>query len=306
VAAIDCGTNSIRLLIAEIGTGGLVDVDRRMIAVRLGEGVDRTGHLAPDALERTFAACEQYRALIADARALRTRFVATSASRDADNAEEFTAGVRAILGVDPEVISGDEEAQLSFDGATRGVRHDGRVLVFDIGGGSTEFVLGERRAGAAISVDLGCVRFTERFAHHDPVTPQEHARIEAACEQLLDRVCATVPLADASTVIGLAGTVTTVAALALGLEEYDPERIHRSVISTEDVSAVARSLVAMTAGQRAALPIMHPGRADVVGVGAVILDRIMARTSVTELIASEHDILDGIAWSLAAARTSAD
>lgn len=298
VAAIDCGTNSLRLLVARVVGDRLVDLDRRMLVVRLGEGVDRTGEISPAALERAFAGCEQYRSIIAGHGAPRLRFVATSASRDASNAGVFTAGVRRILGVTPEVITGAEEAELSFLGATRGVPHRRPVLVFDIGGGSTEFVLGDEAPRQAISVDMGCVRFHERYLPGDPPGPDEVRAAEAAAATLLDDVAQAVDLTTAHDVIGTAGTVTTVAAIALGLPEYDASQIHGTRIATRDVTAVADRLAAMTVAQRLALPVMHPGRADVIASGALLMAAILRRIGTPDVVASEHDILDGIAWSL--------
>jgi exopolyphosphatase/guanosine-5'-triphosphate,3'-diphosphate pyrophosphatase len=298
VAAVDCGTNSIRLLVADLDpeTGELRDLDRRMTIVRLGQDVDRTGRLAPEALERTFAACREYAAVIAGHGAKQVRFVATSASRDAENRDVFVDGVREILGVEPEVISGDEEAQLSFTGATRELSPtDGLVppyLVFDLGGGSTEFVLGSDRVEAARSVDIGCVRMTER---HGDDTLSMRADIKRA----LDLAAETVPLTTAATLVGLAGTVTTVAAIALDLPAYDSAAIHHSRIPLARVREVAELLLASTPEQRAAIPVMHPGRVDVIGAGALVLLAIMERSGARELVVSEHDILDGIAWSTA-------
>ncbi len=297
VAAVDCGTNSIRLLVADVGDT-LVELDRRMQIVRLGEGVDRTGELAEPALARTFAACREYQKVVAELGAEQIRFVATSASRDARNSAVFVAGVERILGVRPEVVSGEEEAALSFTGAMRGSGIERPAVVFDIGGGSTEFIYGSRRPAAAVSVDMGCVRFTERFAAEDPMTPAEVTAIRSAAGELLDRVEQQVPLHDARALVGLAGTVTTVTALALGLREYDSRRIHLATVPREAVRRVADELVAMSAGQRGALGVMHPGRADVIAAGSLILDEIMQRTGARSLTASEHDILDGIAWSI--------
>jgi exopolyphosphatase/guanosine-5'-triphosphate,3'-diphosphate pyrophosphatase len=307
VAAIDCGTNSIRLLIADVDpvAGTLTDVVRLMEVVRLGEGVDQTGRLSEAALERTFAACGRYASIIATHGVQRVRFVATSASRDAENREVFVGGVLERIGVEPEVVSGDEEARLSFDGATRelGAAGDGPFLVLDIGGGSTEFVLGQTSPDAAQSVDMGCVRLTERHLRSDPPTRQEIAAARVDIEALIDRAAETVPLGEARTVVGLAGSVTTVAALALGLAEYDSEAIHLSRIRSADVHEVTDRLLAMTRAERAVLPVMHPGRVDVIGGGAlvldVILDRVGALTDLDSVVVSEHDILDGIAWSLA-------
>ena len=310
VAAIDCGTNSIRLLVADADpvTGELTELDRRMRIVRLGQGVDRTGRLAPDALERTFAACREYAAVVKELGAERMRFVATSASRDAENSDEFVRGVLDILGVEPEVISGDQEAQFSFDGATRELAGSDHLakpyLVVDIGGGSTEFVVGDDEVGAARSVDMGCVRMTERHLVQDgtvvdPPTPDRVAAIRADIAVALDLVEETVPIAGAATLVGLAGTVTTVAAIALELTEYDPEAIHHSRVSFEQVQEITGRLLASTHEERAAIPAMHPGRVDVIASGALILLAVMERTGAREVVVSEHDILDGIALSVA-------
>ncbi|MFD3420233.1 Ppx/GppA phosphatase family protein [Streptomyces decoyicus] len=310
VAAIDCGTNSIRLLVADAdpATGELKDLDRRMQIVRLGQGVDRTGRLAPEALERTFAACREYAAVIKGLGAERVRFVATSASRDAENRDDFVRGVVDILGVEPEVITGDQEAEFSFNGATKELtaRADLKrpFLVVDIGGGSTEFVLGSESVRAARSVDVGCVRMTERHLVHggdisDPPAPGQIAAIKADVAAALDRAEETVPLSEAATLVGLAGSVTTVAAIALGLGQYDSEAIHHSRISLAKVREITGMLLSSTHAERAAIPVMHPGRVDVIAAGALVLLSIMERTGAGEVVVSEHDILDGIAWSLA-------
>ncbi|MET8952386.1 Ppx/GppA phosphatase family protein [Streptomyces sp. NPDC004393] len=310
VAAVDCGTNSIRLLVADAdpATGELVELDRRMTIVRLGQGVDRTGRLAPEALERTFAACREYAEIIKGYGAERLRFVATSASRDAENRDEFVRGVLDILGVEPEVISGDQEAEFSFMGATKELA--GRddlarpYLVVDIGGGSTEFVVGDDRVDGARSVDIGCVRMTERhLVHHgavtDPPTEEQIAAIRSDIDAALDLVEQTVPLHEAHTLVGLAGSVTTVSAIAQELPEYDSTRIHHSRISLERVREITEWLLRSTHAERAAIPSMHPGRVDVIGAGALVLLAIMERIGATEVVVSEHDILDGIAWSVA-------
>ncbi|WP_049557209.1 Ppx/GppA phosphatase family protein [Nonomuraea sp. SBT364] len=312
VAAVDCGTNSVRLLVADVGDDTLTDVERRMEIVRLGEGVDRTGRLSSDALERTFGAMLRYRELIDRHGATATRVVATSATRDADNRDRFTDGVREIFGVAPEVVTGAEEAELSFSGATRGLLRlspetevpQGPLppyLVVDIGGGSTEFVVGSRHAEAAISVDIGCVRLTERHLRDagDPPSAPALEAVVADIEAALDRVEAEIPIRQAHTLVGLAGSVTTVAGIALGLPEYDSARIHHSRISAAQVHEVTRRLLAMTHGERAALAVMHPGRVDVIGAGALILDRLVRRFAFSQVVVSEHDILDGIAWSMA-------
>ncbi|MFE4689515.1 exopolyphosphatase [Streptomyces sp. NPDC056749] len=310
VAAIDCGTNSIRLLVADVdpATGDFTELDRRMRIVRLGQGVDRTGRLAPEALERTFDACRDYAAAIKELGAERIRFVATSASRDAENSDTFVRGVLEILGVEPEVVTGDREAQLSFDGATKelvgGDHLEKPYLVVDIGGGSTEFVVGDDRVRAARSVDIGCVRMTERHlvvdgTVVDPPTPDRIAAIRADVDAALDLAEETVPISSAATLVGLAGTVTTVAAMALGLEEYDSEAIHHSRVSVERVREITERLLASTHEERAAIPAMHPGRVDVIASGALVLLAVMERTGAREVVVSEHDILDGIAWSAA-------
>jgi exopolyphosphatase / guanosine-5'-triphosphate,3'-diphosphate pyrophosphatase len=309
VAAVDCGTNSLRLLVADVdpAAGLLTDVDRRLELVRLGQGVDATGRLAPDALARTLQVLRGYAAIIEAAGVSAVRVVATSATRDAANAAEFVAGVRGVLGIEPEVLSGEEEARLSFAGATLELvgRAAAPYLVADIGGGSTEFVLGDPAsagphgpAEAAVSVNIGCVRLTERHLHGDPPTGAEVAAARADIDAALDVVEAKVAVAGARTLVGLAGSVTTVAALALGLDRYDPDRIHHARISAAAVRGQALRLLGQTRAERAALPVMHPGRVDVIGAGALVLMRIMERFGFGEVLVSEHDILDGLAWSL--------
>lgn len=310
VAAVDCGTNSIRLLVADADprTGELTELDRRMTIVRLGQGVDRTGRLAPEALERTFAACHAYAEAIKEHGAERLRFVATSASRDAENRDEFVRGVLDILGVEPEVVTGDQEAEFSFTGATRELagRDDLATpyLVVDIGGGSTEFVVGADRVRAARSVDVGCVRMTERHLVRDgvvtdPPTAEQVAAMRADIEAALDLAEETVPLREARTLVGLAGSVTTIAAIALDLAEYDSERIHHSRVPIARVREITEWLLRSTHAERAAVPSMHPGRVDVIGAGALVLLSIMERTGAGEVVVSEHDILDGIAFKVA-------
>ena len=326
VAAIDCGTNSIRLLIAETRSTAndsersrgsshpdqpspatLADLTREMRIVRLGEGVDRTGRLSGAALDRTMVALREYAGLIAGAGPEAIRMVATSATRDAANSREFTDRVVEVLGIAPEVITGDEEAWLSFTGATRELAGTplaegpcpAPCLVTDIGGGSTEFIVGDSAGIAgARSVNIGCVRLTERHLPGDPPAPREVAAAVADIDAALDLVAAGIPAASARTLIGLAGSVTTVAAIALGLDGYDPVRIHHARVPAERVREIAGELLAMTRAERAAIPAMHPGRVDVIGAGALILDRIMTRLRFTEVLVSEHDILDGIAWSV--------
>lgn len=309
VAAIDCGTNSIRLLVADLPDASagpeapLVDLSRRMEIVRLGQDVDRTGRLADEAIERTRVALESYTAQIRQLGAERVRMCATSASRDATNAEVFRTMVRETLGVAPEVVSGDEEARLSFTGAVRGLAADAQppYLVVDIGGGSTEFVVGDREHGvrAGVSMDIGCVRMTERHLAGDPPSAAQIAAAEADITAVVDRALAAVPGREAATLVGLAGSVTTVVALAQNLSEYDPARIHHARVSYDDVARVTADLLGKSREQRLAYPVMHPGRADVIGAGALVLRIIMERAGMSSVVASEHDILDGIAWSLA-------
>jgi exopolyphosphatase/guanosine-5'-triphosphate,3'-diphosphate pyrophosphatase len=318
VAAIDCGTNSLRLLIADVDPASheLTDVERRMEIVRLGQGVDATGRLAPQALERTFRVLSQYAGQVTAARAGAVRMVATSATRDASNAAEFTRGVQDVLGVLPEVITGQEEARLSFTGATAELGGPGAAgpdaaagpgpkppfLVVDIGGGSTEFVLGSATAAdelAAISVNIGCVRLTERHLHSDPPSAVEITAASADIDRGLDEVAAAVPVARARTLVGLAGSVTTITAIALGLPAYDPRLTHHARLSAGDVRRVTGQLLGQSREQRAAIGSLHPGRVDVIGAGALILDRLMDRFGFADMVTSEHDILDGIAWSIA-------
>lgn len=301
VAAVDCGTNSVRLLVADLERDSLTDVVRRMEIVRLGQDVDRTGRLAPDAIERTRAALADYAAQIGSLGAVRTRMIATSATRDAANSDEFRAMVLETLGVRPEVVTGDEEARLSFTGAVRGLPADTEqpYLVVDVGGGSTEFVLGGSHPDSALSVDVGSVRMTERHLHDDPPTPAQIRAAETDIVAAVDRALDQVRGQQARTLIGLAGSVTTVTALALGLDSYRPERIHHARVSYADVAKVTADLLSMTRAERVDLPVMHPGRADVIGAGALVLRVIMARVGFDSMIASEHDILDGIAWSMA-------
>ena len=305
VAALDCGTNSLRLLVADVDADGvLTDVVREMKVVRLGEGVDRTGELSPAALERTFGVLREYTAQLRSLGAQRVRMVATSATRDAANRAVFVSGVRDILGVDPEVITGDEEAALSFTGATGdlAVRPDLVTphLVVDIGGGSTEFIMDS----ASRSVNIGCVRMAERHLAGDPATPAQLAAAERDIDEAIALAGETVDIGGAGTLIAVAGTATTVTALALGLESYDPDRIHLSTITLAQVEQVYEDLAVMTAAERAALGPMHPGRVDVIVAGALILRQVVRAAGTGSMVASEHDILDGIALSAAKGSTS--
>lgn len=312
VAAIDCGTNSIRLLVADVDpdAGTLVDLTRRMEVVRLGQGVDRTGRLAPEALERTLTVARRYADECRDLGVEATRFVATSASRDAENRQDFVDGVLDALGVEPEVVDGQEEARLSFRGAT-GVlagKHPGPFLVVDLGGGSTELVLGTSEPEAAHSMDVGCVRMTERHLLTDPPTPAELLAAHADVAAALDTAAQIVPLGTAMTLVGLAGTVTTVTAHALRLPAYDPTAIDGAVLRVEEVLVACDDLMLRSHDERAALGFMHPGRVDVIGAGALVWHDVVTRVrdevaaaggALTEVVTSEHDILDGIAWSVA-------
>lgn len=300
VAAIDCGTNTIRLLVSDVHGGGKTDLVRTMRVVRLGQGVDTSGHLSAEAIARTMTVTAEYADLIRGLDGRRVRFCATSAVRDADNAEAFADAVEGALGVRPVVLTGPQEARASFLGATRDLEPV-RTLVVDIGGGSTEIVLGT--AGEvewSTSLDVGSVRLTERFLRGDPPATSEIAE----CTQHLDAVLAPVAtdLRPAAAFVGVAGTVTTVAAHALGLSSYDSARIHLARLSLDDVRMACRSLLHMSVADRRALPFMHPGRADVIGAGALILERVIERVllDTDALVVSEHDILDGIIWDMAA------
>ncbi len=300
VGVVDCGTNSIRLLIADIEGNNFREVIRQMEVVRLGQGVDETNQFHPDALERTFAAVDLYAAEIARRGVEKIRFCATSATRDALNREVFVDGVKERLGIEPEVISGDEEARLSFAGATREFnRSDGPFLVVDIGGGSTEFVLGTDSVESAISVNIGCVRMTERHFHSDPPSAGEIALARRDIQNAIDIASASVDIKSAKTLVCVAGTATTVAAAALNLPEYDRQAIHLSRISVEQVHDVSKRFSTMTHDERAILGYMHPGRVDVIPAGSLVLSEIVKATGAKEFVASENDILDGMAWSLA-------
>ncbi len=309
VAAVDCGTNSIRLLIARRDGDGLVDIHREMRVVRLGEGVDATGSFTDAAVARTRAALADYATIMAAHDVTAVRMVATSATRDASNRDVFFDMTAELLdpivgGSVAEVITGDEEARLSFAGAVGEFdAADGPFVVTDLGGGSTEVVLGvDGYVNAAFSADIGCVRLTERVLHSDPPTADEVATARAVARDELARAFAVVPVAQAKTWVGVAGTMTTLAALAAGLDTYDADRIHRSRISFDDLRAVCDKLVGMTRDERAALGPMHPGRVDVIGGGSLVtaeLARVLeAEAGITELVVSEHDILDGIALSI--------
>lgn len=310
VGAIDCGTNSIRLLIADLdGVGGLSEVTRQMEIVRLGQGVDATGRIAPEAMDRTLTAAWKYAEACRQAGCASVRFVATSASRDAANADEFTAGIRqafATFDAAPEVVTGDEEAALSFTGATVDLRArgiPGPYLVVDIGGGSTEFVRGLDRVEQAVSVDIGCVRLTERHLHDDPPTEEQIWPALGDITVAIGDAGELVDFAGVGTLVGLAGSVTTVTAHALGLDSYRSEAIHGADLPVDVVIEAATDLARMSRAERAALPFMHPGRVDVIGAGALVwrtvIQRLAHDAGLETVRASEHDILDGIALSQA-------
>ncbi|PXX68621.1 exopolyphosphatase/guanosine-5'-triphosphate,3'-diphosphate pyrophosphatase [Nocardia tenerifensis] len=311
VAAVDCGTNSIRLLIADVRDDGtLADVHREMRIVRLGQGVDATGSLAPEAIERTRVALAEYTALMRETGVARVRMTATSATRDAANREDFFAMARAELGTvvpgaEAEVISGDEEARLSFAGAIGELSSEaGPFVVVDLGGGSTELVFGDSDGvQAAFSADIGCVRITERCLPGDPPTAEQVSAAREFAAERLAEAFARVPVEGAHTWVGVAGTMTTLAAVALDLPEYDSAKVHLSRLGLDQLRAVSDRLVGMTHDERAALGPMHPGRVDVIGGGAVIAqvlaDELARRAGISELVVSEHDILDGIALSIA-------
>ncbi|MEY4314273.1 MAG: hypothetical protein RIS93_853 [Actinomycetota bacterium] len=299
VAAIDCGTNSIRLLIADITIGKFQEVLRTMEIVRLGQGVDENKSFHPDAIVRTLTAVKSFRDLIASKGVEKIRFCATSATRDAANRDLFIDGVREILGVQVEVIPGEEEARLSFLGATKELdQNQSPFLVVDIGGGSTEFVLGSEKVDSAKSVNIGCVRMSERHLTSQPPTMDQIAKAIVDIDFAISQAASVVPITTAKSLIAVAGTATTVAAAALELSEYDRYAIHLSRISAEKVHKVAQMFQSMSKDKIASLGYMHPGRVDVITAGSLVLSRIMAATGASEFVASESDILDGIAWSL--------
>ncbi len=298
-AAIDCGTNAIRLLIATVDGNKVSDRLREMRTVRLGEGVDTTGEFSNAALERTFAACREYAELLMQYEVKELRFIATSASRDVSNRDAFIVGVKEALGVEPEVISGDQEAELSYRGALSGLHVQGPVLVADIGGGSTEFVTALTDASlVSKSLNIGCVRMTERHLHSDPPTQHEIEATISDIDNQIELIHRTISINPETTFIGLAGSVTTVAAMAMGLNDYDADLIHGSVVSIEEVDAVTDELLHMTRAQRAELRFMHHGRVDVIGGGALVLRESMRILGFNQVLVSEKDLLDGVVLSL--------
>lgn len=299
VAAIDCGTNSIRLLIADVDGANFREIVRDMEIVRLGQGVDKTGQFHPDAIARTLAAVDKFALAIAAKGVQKIRFCATSATRDATNRDLFINGVKERLGIEPEVIPGEVEAALSFQGATKDFnKAQGPFLVVDIGGGSTEFVFGTEKVDFVKSVNIGCVRMSERHFTGGDADPGQIAAAIEDIDEAIAQAAKIVPIKDAQTLIAVAGTATTVAAAALELATYDRYAIHLSRISAEKVHAASKRFLSMKREDREALGYMHPGRVDVIGAGSLVLSRIMLATAATEFVASESDILDGMAWSL--------
>jgi len=294
LAAVDVGTNSTRLLVADVeGDRITAEQAREMVITRLGKGVDRTRRFDPVALERTLELLARYGDTCARLGVDAMRVVATSATRDAANRQEFLDGVRRLLGVEVEVLSGDEEGATAYAGATHDLPGDERTLVVDIGGGSTELIIGNHDPEATLSIDIGCVRLLERHLHSDPPTPDEVAALRRDVQDHLGQVRAVLDPSSAARVVGVAGTITTVTAIALGLAAYDPARIHHAIVTADLVSATAERLCAMTVAERAALPVIAEGREDVIPAGALVLDEICRTFGFDRLIASEADILDG-------------
>ena len=299
VAVIDCGTNSIRLLIAEISGSNFKEVIRTMEIVRLGQGVDENKAFHPDAINRTLLAVKSFKEIIDRNNVDKIRFCATSATRDAMNRNLFIDGVRDILNVQVEVIPGEEEAALSFTGATYQLdQGSGPFLVVDIGGGSTEFVYGDKKVISAKSVNIGCVRMSERHLTNQPPTMDQIASAIVDIDIAITQAAVSVPINSAKSLIAVAGTATTVAAAALNLLKYDRGLIHLSKISADKVHKVAQMFQSMNKSEISALPYMHEGRVDVITAGSLVLSRVMAATGATEFVASETDILDGMAFSL--------
>ena len=304
LAGVDIGTNSTRLLVADVDGAGndarLTPLDRRMRITRLGQGVDATRRLHPEAVERTVEVLREYRGALDDLGVDRVRATATSAARDAANRDMFFGPATDVLGVTPELLTGDEEARLSFLGATSGLAEPAPYLVVDIGGGSTEFVVGETAPTGQISVDIGCVRLTEQLLHSDPPAPEELSEAVTIVREHLADVDRELPAArEAATLIGLAGTVTTVAAIELGLPEYDADKIHHFRLTKEAAEDVFRTLATEPAAERRHNPGLEPGRVDVIVGGAVVLVTILRVLGFDEMLVSEADILDGLVRSLA-------
>jgi exopolyphosphatase / guanosine-5'-triphosphate,3'-diphosphate pyrophosphatase len=298
VAAVDVGTNSVRLLVAEPDGDQLRQLVRQMAVTRLGYGVDATGRLDDGALARTLDVVADYAGCWRELGATRVRITATSAIRDAADRDRFFDGVRARTGVEGEVLSGEEEAATAFAGATRGLAAPAPFLVLDIGGGSTEFIFGSQRPEAATSRQLGCVRVTERCLHHDPPSAAQRRAAIAFIDQEIDGAAAVLGDRQARTLVGVAGTVTTIGALALGLDAYVPERIHGTRVPVDEVTRISDWLAALPAAERARLGPMAPAREDVIVGGALILERVMRRLGHPDVLVSESDILDGLAYGL--------
>jgi exopolyphosphatase/guanosine-5'-triphosphate,3'-diphosphate pyrophosphatase len=300
LAAVDVGTNSTRLLVADVDAGRIAaELARETVITRLGKGVDRTGRFDPAALRRTLDVLATYAATCWRLEVARRRVVATSATRDADNRRQFLDGVRELFGVEAEVLTGEAEATAAYRGATHDLPGDQRTLVVDIGGGSTELILGRREPEAMLSLDIGCVRLHERHLHGDPPTAAEVAALRADAAAHLHRVTAVLDPASAERVVGVAGTITTVTAIGLGLGVYDPSRIHRSSLRADEITAVAEKLAAMTVAERAVIPVMAKGREDVIAAGALLLDELVRTFGFPRVTASETDILDGVLLGLA-------
>ena len=300
LAAIDCGTNSTRLLVTR-GAGADKEALARINTItRLGRGVDGFGRLEPEAIERTLSALREYRAVIDEHGAERVRITATSAARDASNSDEFFDAAEAIIGVRPELLSGDEEARLSFLGATAELDPaDGPYLVVDIGGGSTEFIVGGDEVEAARSIDIGCVRFTEQYIEHDPPQPEELHACISVTTAWLDDIAREMPgMTSAPTVVGLAGTVTTVAAVELGLQEWDRDAIHHFRLERDAIEDVFRTLATESLEDRKHNPGLEEARADVIVAGTCILVALVRWLGTDEILVSESDILDGLIASV--------
>ncbi|MEO6956109.1 MAG: Ppx/GppA phosphatase family protein [Antricoccus sp.] len=298
LAAIDCGTNTIRLLIADVADQKITEVCRSMYTNRLGQGLGATGQISAESLQRTRSALIEFRAAIDEFGPQAVRMVATSASRDASNRSDFVRLAEQIVGVAPEVITGDQEAALSFAGATSGLGDAVCRLVIDIGGGSTEFVIGDTVVRSSRSTDVGCVRLTEQYFKNDPPTPDQLAHARAAVTAAIAQARSQVDFDSALEVVGVAGTITTMTAIALGIETYDSKAIHRSTIKASEIRDIASKLTTLGHDERAAIPTMHPGRVDVIAAGAVILEAVVTELGIDSVIASETDILHGIVLSI--------
>lgn len=298
VAAIDVGTNSTRLLVGESRADGFRSVERRMVITRLGEGVDRRRILAPQALHRTLATIAEYAATCGELGVEKLRVTGTSAVRDAHNREEFFEGVRTLTGSEPELLSGEAEAAATFLGALSDLPSSGPVLVVDIGGGSTEFIVGEEEPRKVVSIDIGCVRMLEKHLHADPPGPEELEALREEVRGEVERVAEELEVPAGARLIGVAGTVTQLAALKAGIPVYDPDVTHHAVLTHGDVRRLARRLESLTFSQRKRIKGLEPGRADVIVAGAEILLCVMEAFDAAEVLTSEKDILDGLVIQL--------